>query len=278
MKWNIKQRLEFIEYRLFWEGSINRKDLIDTFGVSVPQASADIKNYKQNAPGNIYYDKRQKTYLITSKFEPLYSSIDSHKYLSKLSMLSEGLISEDETYMGYIPEFSVVPSIDRAIDPLILKKIVKVLMSKKSINILYQSMSRPSPVWRWISPHAFVFDGFRWHVRAFCELTNEFRDFIIGRILEVQNEKKSKTSSSEDDKWNHFVTLQIAANPKLSTDQKKIVEKEYNMIDGVSQLKVRAAFIYYVLFRLRLENMDDPRFLKNRNAVLLNYQEIEAYL
>ncbi|MBT6690401.1 WYL domain-containing protein [archaeon] len=278
MKWGIKQRLEFLEYRLFWEGTINRKDLIDVFGVSVPQASADIKQYKQNAPGNIYYDKSQKKYLVTSKFKPIFGSIDSHNYLSKLSMLSEGIIKEDETFMGYIPEYSVVPSFDRAIDPYVLKKIIKVLKAGNSINIQYQSMSRPSPVWRWISPHAFAFDGFRWHVRAYCELTNEFRDFILGRILDVQTVKVSKVNSSEDSKWNHFVTLKIAAHPNLTPGQRKIIEKEYNMSDGVVQIKVRAAFIYYVLLRFRLENKDDPRFLKNKNAILLNYEEIEEYI
>ncbi len=278
MKWGVRQRLEFIEYRLFWEGTINRKDLIDTFGVSVPQASADIKQYKQNAPGNIYYDKSKKRYLITSKFDPVFGPIDSHSYLTKLSMLSYGIIRENETYMSSIPEFSVVPSFERAIDPHILKKIVKVLQAKNSINILYQSMSRPSPVWRWISPHAFAFDVFRWHIRAYCELTNEFRDFILGRILDVQNVKNSKADPSEDHKWNHFVTLKIVARPDLTPDQRKIIEKEYNMKNGVAQIKVRAAFVYYVLLRFRLEDRDDPRFSKNQNAILLNYDEIEKYL
>lgn len=278
MKWGIRRRLEFIEYRLFWEGTINRKDLIDTFGVSVPQASVDIKKYKQNAPGNIYYDKSQKKYLVTSKFEPVLGPIDSHNYLSKLSMLSEGIIKEDEAFMGYIPEYSVVPSFDRTIDPYILKKIIKVLKAGKSIKVLYQSMSRPSPVGRWISPHAFAFDGFRWHVRAYCELTDEFRDFILGRILDTQNVKTSKINPSDDYNWNHFVTLKIAAHPDLTPDQRKIIEKEYNMSEGIALVRVRAAFIYYMLLRYRLENEDDKRFLKNKNAILLNYEEIEEYI
>lgn len=139
-------------------------------------------------------------------------------------------------------------------------------------------MSRPSPVWRWISPHAFAFDGFRWHIRAFCELTNEFRDFILGRIIDAQNVKNSKINPADDVRWNHFVTVKIAAHPELTPDQRKIIEKEYNMKDGVAELKVRAAFIYYVLLRFRIENKDDLRFLKNKNAILLNYDEIEEYI
>ena len=39
LKWGVERRLEFIEFRLFWEGGVNRADLIEMFGVSVPQAS-----------------------------------------------------------------------------------------------------------------------------------------------------------------------------------------------------------------------------------------------
>ena len=33
LKWGVERRLEFIEFRLFWEGSINRADLVEFFGV-----------------------------------------------------------------------------------------------------------------------------------------------------------------------------------------------------------------------------------------------------
>ena len=39
MRWGVEKRLEFIEFRLFWEGGINRADIMERFGVSVPQAS-----------------------------------------------------------------------------------------------------------------------------------------------------------------------------------------------------------------------------------------------
>lgn len=278
MKWVLKQRIEFIEFKLFWEGSINRKDLIDTFGVSVPQASSDIKSYKKEAPGNIYYDKSKKQYLINSKFNPIFGPIDAHSYLSKLSMFSDGLLKREDLKMGYIPEFSVVPSLDRAIEPVVLRKIVKALKDKKAIHIQYQSMSRPSPVWRWLVPHAFAYDGFRWHVRGYCELAQEFRDFILGRIIDVRNLKITTIEASDDHKWNQFVTIRIAAHPDLTPDQQKIIEKEYNMQNGVAELRVRAAFVYYVLLRFRLENPEDSRFLKNKNAVILNYNEIEAFI
>ena len=42
MRWGVEKRLEFIEFRLYWEACINRADITDQFGVSVPQASKDL--------------------------------------------------------------------------------------------------------------------------------------------------------------------------------------------------------------------------------------------
>lgn len=278
MKWGLKQRLNFIEFKLFWDGFINRKDLIDTFGVSVPQASADIKLYKKKAPGNVYYNKSKKQYLISSKFEPVFGPIDAHGYLSKLSMYSVGSVQKDDLKMGYIPDFSIVPSLDRAIDATLLRKVIRALKEKKAIHIRYQSMSRPSSVWRWISPHAFAFDGFRWHVRGYCELAEGFRDFVLGRILEVRNSKIATKKAADDLQWNQMVTIKLAAHPDLTPDQQKIIEKEYNMENGVAEVTIRASFVYYFLLRFRLDRPKGSDTSQNTQALVLNYDEIEAYI
>ena len=50
LRWGVERRLEFIEFRLFWEGYVNRGDLIDVFGISVQQASTDLNRYLGLAP------------------------------------------------------------------------------------------------------------------------------------------------------------------------------------------------------------------------------------
>ena len=44
------RRLQFIEFRLFWEGTLNRADLADSFRVSAAQATADLQRYAALAP------------------------------------------------------------------------------------------------------------------------------------------------------------------------------------------------------------------------------------
>ena len=70
MRWGVEQRLEFIEFRLYWEGQINRADITEQFGVSVPQASKDISLYEEKAPGNLVYDKSDKRYRTSAAVQP----------------------------------------------------------------------------------------------------------------------------------------------------------------------------------------------------------------
>ena len=55
LRWGVEQRLEFIEFRLFWDGHVNRSDLMAQFGVSVNQASMDLNRYIGFAPDNMVY-------------------------------------------------------------------------------------------------------------------------------------------------------------------------------------------------------------------------------
>src|SRR4051794_35530028 len=86
-RWSVERRLEFIDFRLYWAGRINRGDLIEFFGISMPQASADISQYTELAEGNMDYDKTQKTYVATSRFKPRFFKPSAEAYLSQLQML-----------------------------------------------------------------------------------------------------------------------------------------------------------------------------------------------
>ena len=71
LRWGVEQRLEFIEFRLFWEGHVNRGDLMSAFGVSVNQASTDLNRYIGMAPDNMQYDKSARAYVRGAAFAPL---------------------------------------------------------------------------------------------------------------------------------------------------------------------------------------------------------------
>jgi hypothetical protein len=69
MRWAEKQRLAFIGRRLLAGETVNRADLVHKFGVSVPQASTDIRRFKEAHPGAMKYDLTLKTY-VADKLTP----------------------------------------------------------------------------------------------------------------------------------------------------------------------------------------------------------------
>ncbi|WP_292464716.1 hypothetical protein [Mesorhizobium sp.] len=54
LSWGVQQRLEFIEYRLFWAGRVNRGGLMGQIGISVNQASTDLNRHIGLAPNMVY--------------------------------------------------------------------------------------------------------------------------------------------------------------------------------------------------------------------------------
>ena len=53
LSWSVAQRLGFIETQLYWEGSVNRGDLVNAFDISVPQSSKDLALYQQQVGDNL---------------------------------------------------------------------------------------------------------------------------------------------------------------------------------------------------------------------------------
>jgi len=77
-------------------------------------------------------------------------------------------------------------------------------------------MNRDNPSYRNIVPHAIVFDGMRWHARAYCFEHQEFRDFVMARILEGEKIDDSNVDVSKDDCWKTLVTVVLTTASHLT--------------------------------------------------------------
>ena len=108
--WGQDRRLEFIEFRLLWDGKINRGEVAEYFNVSIQQASLDFARYMLLAKDNMEYDRREKVYRATKKFTPLFIAPDTQTYLNELSGLATGTISQSFSFMGARPPCDVVTS------------------------------------------------------------------------------------------------------------------------------------------------------------------------
>ena len=280
LKWGVGRRLEFIEFRLFWEGSINRADLVEAFGVSVPQASKDLTLYQERAPGNMEYDTRAKRYVAAEKFVLRFLEPDPYIYLSQLRSVAEGAVPASDSWISALPSADVALTPRRDIDIAVLRRILDASREGVSIDVFYQSMNkvRPDPIWRRITPHAFGYDGFRWHARAYCHLEHKFKDFLLPRILEVGSQGEPGEAGEQDWLWNNFFDVVIGPHPALTESQKKVVTKDYGLERGNGALSVRYAMLFYVLKRLGLLGDAAKQSAYTQHIVTVNRKEAEAAL
>ena len=276
LRWSVERRLEFIEFRLFWEGHVNRGDLMDAFGVSVNQASTDLNRYIGMAPDNMVYDKSARTYIRGTEFDPLFLNPDASRYLSQLRSVADGILDRAESWIGQFPSYYAAPTPVRGVNAKTLRSVVAAIRRSEAIEVKYQSLSRPEPRWRWIAPHAVVFDGYRWNTRAFCLTDQTFKEFLLSRIIETRGTKPSEVRPDADAEWNEQVTLEIGPHPELSDTQQKVIALDYGMRDGKAKIPVRKALLYYALKRLGLDSDPAKRRPKEQQIVLLAPADLDC--
>ena len=268
LRWGVTRRMEFLEQRLFWEGRVNRADLVREFRVSVPQASADLSQYQLLAPGNVEYDRREKTYLATADFDPVFGVPTADSYLSRIGHGGTGDAGGGRA--ANREDYVVLPELKRRVDAATLRKVVQAIRGRKRIRVRYQSMSSEKLDWRWMAPHGLAYDGQRWHARAYCEVHKGFRDFVLSRMFEVDDEQPTSVVASCDVAWTTQVTLRLGPNPKLSEGIRKGLEREYDMKDGVTEIVTPVCLAFYLGQGFGIDNPDTDKDPARFQIVVVN--------
>jgi len=255
-RWTKDKRLEFIDFRLQWDGQLNRSDLTDFFGISVPQASIDISEYSKLSAANLNYDKSLKTYLKGEDFVPLFDTSSPESYLSELIAQSSTGTAPDSSYLGWTPANDFVPILTRKVPSKILLRVLSAIRRSCVIDVSYLSKNQEHPTDRLLSPHAIVNDGIRWHIRAYCYKRAEFRDFVVARFMDVKLLDDQGQESLEDAEWNNIIKLELHPDPSLPASHQKVIELEYSMENGLAEVSCREALVFYIQRRLGIEFTD----------------------
>ncbi len=269
-RWGQGRRLEFIDFRLRWDGTINRSQIVEFFGISIQQASSDLARYSEMAPSNLVYDKSGKTYRATSTFRSLLARSDAHHYLNQLYGQVTNAASESALLIGWRPPCDVIRYPIRVVETGVLLRVLWAIRDKEDVLVLYQSMRRPAATLRWIAPHALANDGLRWHVRAWCHERFDFRDFVLSRIQRVEGMRPGTVDPKSDESWGTHTDVIVRPRPELSEAQRRAIELDYGMKDGRLVLNCRKALAFYVVRQLQLDRippaaaLEQPLELENR--------------
>jgi hypothetical protein len=253
-----KNRLTYIDFRLYFLGTVSRSDLIQRFGIKEAAATRDIALYKERAPQNLLYDAKIKTYSSLDTFKPLFKYV-AHQVLSLLAYgFGDDFSSEHEPLL-----LCETPSQLSSPDLSVLSVLTRAIHQKKAAKIDYQSPNSGLSSREFV-PFVLVNNGLRWHIRGYDRKHARFADFVITRIsnpllLELPPEKHER--AERDIQWNRILELEIVPHPNLL--HPKSIEADYDMKHGVLNINIRAAIAGYLL---RLWNIDCSKNHSLRSA------------
>lgn len=274
LKWGVRKRLEFIEFRLFWYGRFNRPDLAEAFGISAQQATNDISIYQRVAAGNCSYDPRQKAYLRENRFVPHLIAKSTDRYLLQLVAVASGWMEEKETWFDNAPPIEVISLGRAAIDPIHLLTVLDAIRNDRQIRIKYQSLTGSSTSPRVVAPHAITYSAGRWYVRAWNEEHNDFRDYHLNRIQGAEDLTNCAVDFDLDYQWFQKINMVLSPNPRLDLDKQKAVENEYGMADGELSVPIRLSHTFYLMDQYNLDIDDGVLKPEKQQLVLKNREDV----
>lgn len=247
-----RERLAYVEFRLYFMGEIGRPDLAGRFGVAPAGATRDLALYREIAPHNIEFDGSSKVYRIGKAFSPIFEHAPQ-RVLSALSLgFGDGASGETKPLLPCESPASLSnPHME------VLAPICRAIHAKRPVAIHYHSMSSGESE-RVIVPFALVDTGLRWHVRAFDRKSGEFRDFVVTRIEQpmlLNKEPLPHERPDNDIQWTRIVELDLVPHPRLGRPE--IIQMDYGMQDGSIRMRLRAAVAGYMLLRWSVDASPD---------------------
>jgi len=273
----IPSRLRPLVILLAWEGEVGRARVIQLFDLSPVRASEWIKELRDLCPDWMSWDSVGRRYLATSTFLRILANqgearaeetFASYLALTKLPTLH----AKGEEGMHLFPDFNV-PA------PHVFAALQRAIRESKAVALIYRSMKHPEPHERTIEPHNLVRAGRRWHVRGYCRQNDDFRDFALGRIVEVRSTNDGASHHAEDDvAWSTQVDVYLVPHPRLTAMQEDVVRFENFGGTSARRQACRAALVPYLIQDLRAAIDPESQRPPDYQIAVANIEELRPWL
>lgn len=272
-----RQRLQYIESMALWEGAVARQRVCDLFGVSLNHITKDLRLYRELLPNNLDYDPSLRVWRPSTRFRPAISSGSPEEYLGLLRLgLEAAGVAGIPTLGGPVPA-DALPTPRWPADAKPLRHVTRAVREGTGVLVQYQSMSNPEPGERILWPHALVYAGYRWHVRAYDEKYKQFGDFVLPRICEATpHAGVPPVSAKRDEGWNMRERAEVIPNPQFSKAQQAAIAREYGMTKTAQgwcwSVNMRQCLMRYFLYWHRLD-----RPAKKDRVIARNLEELKHF-
>jgi predicted DNA-binding transcriptional regulator YafY len=270
---NIRYRI--IELLSYWQGLVNTTQLIQHFSVSRTQAQKYFKSYQADYPDNLIYDNSLKGFRPSVTFTSHYISSNVDEYLDWLN--NNGELTAPMNNSRFTNATLSLPV--RKVLPQIMRGLISAIKYQKRLEVDYVSLANPNGEGRIIQPHIFVKTGLRWHLRAYDEKHQQFRDFVLSRFRGQPEILDNATHNAAlDIAWNNSIEMIFSADSRLSPEQKNVIEQDYQMQDGKLVTKTRAALAQYLLQDMQVNIKFHDAIPEAQQLILVNLNDIKQWL
>lgn len=266
---NPETRFALIESLIKWQGSVNRSSLMSAFTISSAAAARVFKAYRELAGTNVKLDLSSQSYVANTDFSLIFAKGSMEEFLLFKQLIERGTKEEHNYKLSMLPQHC---------EPGISSCVHDSINRKKSISIVYSSLSSENHSERIIQPHTVIYATTRWHVRGYCYLRKDYRDFALSRIstADIVDKFSPNRTNKQDKNWNKFVNLVYRPNKNFSKFQQKAIARQYQMKNEQLEVQVRAPLIHYTIQeqRVALDLEKEPHL----HLYLANKKEVEQYL
>lgn len=276
IKAELHRRYWLIELIAYWEGRLTANHLQQFFGLSRQQASKDIKQYLQEQLGNLVYCASRKGHSPSSTFKPAFISGDVAEYLNWMTGQSAHAMPQD---LRYRLEHDILAPLPRNVSPKVIRPLVQAMRHHHRLEADYGAVSKPNRDGRIILPIRFVNTCSRWHLRAWCESAQDYRDFVLSRFHgEPISEGPLLSALPADTAWDTKIILILKPDPRLTPEQQEALAYDYDMVNGELRLTTRAALAQYLLKEMQVSVKMIDGNPTAQQLILTNYDEVKQWL
>lgn len=246
--------LELLKKFVYWNDSIALADVMRLLSLGKTQSNKYFSLLKRDLKEHL--KKRGHRYQIV-RSTPFSFSVNN--MLNELLMWKNA--SNNEKFYLETKNIFVDPLHSPVLNQASLKKVISALNNNQAIEISYvDAKVNAIEEKRIIKPLALCFINERWHIHSYCFKRNDSRDFVLSRIQAAGkpfNLRFSRLAATIQD-MQQMTSISVSTHPGLSDDQRKVVEREYGLTDGIRKIEIPKHQLFYFRKKYIAEKNEGP--------------------
>lgn len=269
-------RIEELARLCIWEGQVKRSRVMHLYALGAVRASERIRELRDQFPRLLRWDARGRRYTVT---EYAFRKWEAHE--APFTGADTGFaryLTDNASFTSASPLHSPLPDLSPP-TPRVFAVLHQAICDQQPVEITYRSMGRPEPHSRHLEPRVLVRAGPRWHVRAFCRNTGDFRDYSLGRIVAARLLQEPLTAGALPDvAWDTQVSVRLAPHPLLTDAQADVVRFEH-FRDTAERIELcRGSLVHYLVQHVRAATDPEAQLPPEYQLVVTNIEELRSWL